>query len=96
MTLRLRAGVFTAETDYGIALLDEDHDQYFTLNPTAAAVVRTLLDGAEVPAAARALTTRYAVDAATAEDDVRSLVEELRAAGLVEDDDGPRPHGRRT
>ncbi|GHH92723.1 lasso peptide biosynthesis PqqD family chaperone [Streptomyces capillispiralis] len=96
MTLKLRAGVFTTETEYGIALLDEDGDQYFTLNPTAATVVRTLLGGEEIPAAVRALTTRYAVDAVSAEDDVRELIGELRAAGLVEEDEGPRPRGRRT
>ncbi|MFI7408912.1 lasso peptide biosynthesis PqqD family chaperone [Streptomyces sp. NPDC049627] len=85
MTLRLREGVFTAETDYGIALLDEDRDQYFTLNPTAAVVVRTLLDGRPVEAAVQALTAEYAVDADSADRDVRELIGELRSAGLVED-----------
>ncbi|MBC9725180.1 lasso peptide biosynthesis PqqD family chaperone [Streptomyces sp. TRM68367] len=85
MTLKLREGVFTTETEYGIALLDEEHDRYFTLNPTAAVVVRTLLDGGSAAEAVRALTAEYDVDAYSAEGDVRELIGELRAAGLVEE-----------
>ncbi|MGC9539682.1 lasso peptide biosynthesis PqqD family chaperone [Streptomyces sp. UG1] len=88
MTLKLREGVFTAETEYGIALLDEDRDQYFTLNPTAAVAVRTLLDGQPVAAAVRAITDRYAVDADSADRDIQELIGELRSAGLVEEDAG--------
>ena len=36
MTLKLRDGVSAADTDYGIALLDEDSGQYWNLNPTGA------------------------------------------------------------
>ncbi|KUL36249.1 lasso peptide biosynthesis PqqD family chaperone [Streptomyces regalis] len=95
MTLKLREGVFTTETEYGIALLDEDHDQYWTLNPTAAVVVRTLLDGGGAAEAVRALTAEYAVDADSADQDVRELIGELRSAGLVEEDTGRRTQGRR-
>ena len=45
MPLKLRPGVSTADTDYGTTLLDEDSGEYFTLNPTGALVLRTLLDG---------------------------------------------------
>lgn len=86
MTLKLRAGVHTAETEYGIALLDEDRDQYWTLNPTAAVVVRALLDGKDAEEAVRVLTAEYEVDADSAGRDVRELLGELRAAGLVEED----------
>lgn len=103
MTLKLREGVFTAETDYGIALLDEDHNQYWTLNPSAAMALRTLLDGGTEADAARALTEEYVVDIDTAHRDVRELVGGLHSAGLVaepaEETAGRharrRPHGRR-
>ena len=36
MTLKLRDGVSTANTDYGVMLLDEYSGQYWNLNPTAA------------------------------------------------------------
>lgn len=84
MTLKLRDGVFTAETEYGIALLDEDSDQYWTLNPSAAIVVRTLLEGGTEADAVRTLTEEYAVDIDSANRDVKELVGELCSAGLAE------------
>ncbi|MFF1512151.1 lasso peptide biosynthesis PqqD family chaperone [Streptomyces sp. NPDC058326] len=90
MTFKLRDGVHTAETDYGIALLDEDHDRYWTLNPTAAVVLRTLLDGGTPSDAVRTLTEEFDVDADSADQDVRELVGELCASGLAEQN-GERP-----
>ncbi len=84
MSLKLRDGVSSADTDYGIVLLDEDSGQYWNLNPTAALVLRTLLEGGTSAEAVRELTEQYAVDAATAGRDVQDLVDGLRSAGLVE------------
>jgi Coenzyme PQQ synthesis protein D (PqqD) len=89
MTLRLRDGVSSADTDYGIVLLDEDSGRYWNLNPTAALVLRTLLDGGTLAEAARQVTERYTVDADTAGRDVRELVDGLRSAGLVSDGGAP-------
>ncbi len=85
MTLTLRPGVSTADTDYGTTLLDEDSGEYFTLNPTGSLVLRTLLTGGTAEQAARALADQYAVAADTAGRDVADLVAGLRAAGLVTD-----------
>src|SRR5215212_6714625 len=82
VTLKLRDGVSTADTDYGIALLDEDSGQYFNLNPTAALALRTLLDGGTTAQAAKELAEQYAVDADTANKDVEDLLVELRSVGL--------------
>jgi hypothetical protein len=84
MTLRLRDGVSSADTDYGIVLLDEDSGQYWKLNPSAALILRTLLDGGTPAEAVRQVTEQYAVDADTAGRDARELVDGLRSAGLVE------------
>jgi hypothetical protein len=83
MTLKLRDGVSTADTDYGIALLDEDSGEYWNLNPTGALVLRTLLEGGTSTAAAQALAESYDVDADTASRDVQDLLSGLRSAGLV-------------
>ena len=83
MTMMLRRGVSAADTDYCTTLLDEDSGEYFTLNPSAALVLRTLLGGGTAAEAARALTAEYAVDTDTADRDVADLMAELRAAGLV-------------
>jgi Coenzyme PQQ synthesis protein D (PqqD) len=83
MTLQLRDGVSAADTDYGMALLDEDSGQYWNLNPTAALALRTLLGGGTTAQAVQELTAQYAVDAATASQDIEDLVGELHSAGLV-------------
>ncbi len=83
MTLKLRDGVSAADTEYGMALLDEDSGQYWNLNPTAALALRTLLDGGTTAQAVQQLTEQYAVDPDTANKDVEDLVGELHAAGLV-------------
>jgi hypothetical protein len=83
MTLNLRDGVSTADTDYGIALLDEDSGEYWNLNPTGALVLRTLLAGGTSTDAVQALVERYDVDADSASRDVRDLLGGLHSAGLV-------------
>jgi hypothetical protein len=83
MALKLRDGVSTADTDYGIALLDEDSGEYWNLNPTGALVLRTLLEGGTSTDAAQALVESYDVDADTAGLDVQDLLGGLRSAGLV-------------
>jgi hypothetical protein len=85
MTLKLRDGVSAADTDYGMALLDEDSGQYWNLNPTAALALRTLLDGGTTAQAVQELTEQYAVDADTASQDIDNLVGELHSAGLVKE-----------
>ncbi len=81
--MRLRAGVSTAEVEYGTALLDEDRGEYWNLNPTGAVVLHTLLGGATTDEAAQVLAEEYAIDVDTATRDVLELVEELRSAGLL-------------
>ncbi|HZS20188.1 MAG TPA: lasso peptide biosynthesis PqqD family chaperone [Pseudonocardiaceae bacterium] len=84
MALKLRNGVSISEVDYGTVLLDEDRGQYWTLNPTGALVLQTLLGDGTNDQAARALAEQYEVEIDTANLDVQQLVEELRSAGLVE------------
>lgn len=84
MPLKLRDGVSTADVDYGTALLDEDHGQYWNLNPTGALILQTLLAGGTVEQAARAVAEEYAVDVGTASLDVQQLIGDLYTAGLVE------------
>jgi Coenzyme PQQ synthesis protein D (PqqD) len=83
MTLKLRDGVSTADTEYGIALLDEDSGEYWNLNPTGALVLRTLREGGTSTDAVQALVERYDVDAGAAARDVQDLLGGLHSAGLV-------------
>ncbi len=84
MRYKLREGVFVAETEDGIALLDEDSGQYWNLNPTGALVLRRLLDGGTRDQAAEEVTNEYMVDIDSAKRDVDELVEALQAAKLIE------------
>lgn len=84
MTLKLSDGVFLAEIEYGIAMLDENSGQYWNLNPTAALILQTLLDGGTPAHAAEEISKQYEVDIDSASQDVRELIAELRSAGLVE------------
>ena len=94
MALKLRAGVSTADTDYGTTLLDEASGDYWNLNPTGALVLRTLLDGGTPQQAAAALAAAYDVTEQAAGQDVTELVGGLRSAKLLHDDDRPG-RGRR-
>lgn len=85
MALKLRPGVFDAETEYGIVLLDGDSGEYYDLNATGALVLRTLLAGATAAQAAQALTEKYPVGLDVATQDVRELLAHLRTARLVEE-----------
>ncbi|MFC5722764.1 lasso peptide biosynthesis PqqD family chaperone [Streptomyces gamaensis] len=80
----LKPGILLTETEYGMALLDQKSAEYWTLNPTAALVLRALLDGHGAERAAELLTARYEdVDPDTAAEDVRRVLDGLRSAGLV-------------
>jgi hypothetical protein len=83
MMLALRDGISVAETDDGMALLDEDSGEYFTLNPTGALVLRSLLGGGTPAHAAEALTREYAIDENSAKRDVEELVSALQAANVL-------------
>jgi hypothetical protein len=89
MTLRLRDGVSSADTDYGIVLLDEESGRYWNLNPSAAVALRALLAGGSLAEAVRQLTEHYSVDADTAGRDVQELVDGLRKAGLLGERSAP-------
>ncbi|MFF8288958.1 lasso peptide biosynthesis PqqD family chaperone [Streptomyces sp. NPDC016309] len=85
MTMTLRPDVVTAETEYGMALLDQSSGEYYTLNPTAALIVRALLDGTTTDQAVTVLTEKYDVSAQEVEEDITRILQELRAARLLTD-----------
>ncbi|MFD9902878.1 lasso peptide biosynthesis PqqD family chaperone [Streptomyces sp. NPDC059063] len=80
----LKPDVLLTETEYGMALLDQKRAEYWTLNPTAALVLQTLLDGHGTERAVANLLEQYeGVDAKTAERDVTRIVADLSSAGLI-------------
>ncbi|MEV6959907.1 lasso peptide biosynthesis PqqD family chaperone [Streptomyces sp. NPDC051207] len=83
MTLRFDTDVSTAETQYGTVLLHQRTGEYWELNPTGALVVRTLMDDGDETAAVAALVAQFDIARDRAEQDVRTLVRDLKDAGLV-------------
>ncbi|MCB5182191.1 lasso peptide biosynthesis PqqD family chaperone [Streptomyces antimicrobicus] len=83
MKLRNRAHLSVADTEYGSVLLDARSGEYWQLNPSAAVVARTLLDGGGSAEAATRLTEAFDVDGARAAADVEALLAAMRAAGVV-------------
>lgn len=83
MSLQLRPGVTWAETGYGGVLLDTASGQYWTLNRTGAAVVTSLLDGADERRAVAVLAETFDAEADVLAADVAGIVDGLTAAALL-------------
>ncbi|WP_069813828.1 lasso peptide biosynthesis PqqD family chaperone [Streptomyces sp. TP-A0874] len=84
MKLRNHKDLAVTDTEYGAVLLDAKSGQYWQLNPTAALVVRVLLDGGDEPEAVRRVTEHFEVDVERASVDVHALIESMREAGVVQ------------
>lgn len=84
MSFRLSSDVAVTDTDDGLVLLHQRTGRYWQLNPTGAAVLRSLLGGQSADGAAEELTARYQVDGSQAASDVEALVDGLRTARLLE------------
>ena len=75
--------LFTELDDGTGVLLHLETKFYFTLNPTAVVVWRSLGEGASSAVIADRLTTTFRVDRAVAERDVTAILEEMLSGGLV-------------
>jgi Coenzyme PQQ synthesis protein D (PqqD) len=81
-TWRAREGVVAAELDGDVTLFDGT-ETAFVLNPTAADLWDLLADPRDLPSLVAVLADRYGTTAAAITADVRTLVDELAARGLV-------------
>jgi hypothetical protein len=87
--MRLAKFVKFREEKFGGVLFETRSEKVFTLNPTAAAVVREIQAGRSEREIAPRLKDRFDDPAGSIEREVATLLAELRAKGLVEDS----PHG---
>lgn len=83
--MRLAKYVKFREERFGGVLFETRSEKVFTLNPTAAAVVREVQSGAEAPEIARRLKSRFEDPAGALDREVSALIADLRQMGLVED-----------
>ncbi|MGA5818170.1 lasso peptide biosynthesis PqqD family chaperone [Kitasatospora sp. NPDC094028] len=83
MAITLHPDVSTADTEYGIVLLDGRDGRYFQLNGSAAVAFQALADGGTVEQAAERLTGTFDVALDRARQDVERLVAKLVSLKVV-------------
>jgi coenzyme PQQ synthesis protein D (PqqD) len=82
--LLVRDDVIWREVGGEIVVLDLAGDAYFTLTSSGAVLWPALVEGSTPASLAALLTSRFSLDQATAETDVRAFLEALSAHGLLE------------
>jgi PqqD family protein of HPr-rel-A system len=83
--MRLAKFVKFREENFGGVLFETRSEKVFTINPTAAAVVREIQSGGSEDEIAARLKARYDDAGGALEREVRALIADLRSKGLVED-----------
>jgi hypothetical protein len=86
--MRLAKFVKFREEKFGGVLFETRSEKVFTLNPTAAAVVREIETGATEREIAQRLASRFDGPADAIEREALALIADLRQKGLVEDAPG--------
>lgn len=83
--MRLAKHVKFRQEKFGGVLFETRSEKVFTLNATAAAVVREIEAGCEQDEITAKLTDRFSGSPTTIEREVTSLIGDLRQKGLLED-----------
>jgi len=84
--VRLAQYVKFREEKFGGVLFETRGEKVYTLNPTAAAVLREIQSGSSEAEIRDRFKDRYAADdGGTIEREVAALIADLRSKGLVED-----------
>ena len=87
--MRLARFVKFREEKFGGVLFETRSEKVYTLNATAAAIVREAVTGADEKEIARRLEGRFEHPPSEIEREVAALIADLRSKGLLED----APHG---
>ncbi|MBI5623917.1 MAG: PqqD family protein [Elusimicrobia bacterium] len=83
--MKLAPFVKFREEKFGAVLFETRSEKVFTLNPTAADVVRELLAGASEGEIGERLKGRYSDPSGRLADEAKALVRQLRDKGLIAD-----------
>jgi hypothetical protein len=82
--MRLARYVKFREEKFGGVLFETRSEKVFTLNPTAAAVVREIEAGGDASAIATRVKARFATGDSSVEQEVAAFVADLQQRGLIE------------
>jgi len=84
--MRLARYVKFREEKFGGVVFETRSEKVYTLNPTAAAVLREIQSGSTEAEIRDRLKDRYAADdSGTIERELEALIADLRSKGLIED-----------
>jgi hypothetical protein len=83
--MKLSKYVKFREEKFGGVLFETQSEKVFTLNPTATAVVREIMEGVHEDQIAVRIAERFKGDAGTIQHEVRLFLSDLRSKGLAED-----------
>ena len=83
--MKLSKYVKFREEKFGGVLFETQSEKVFTLNPTAAAVVREIAAGTDEDRIAARIAERFNGDTGTIKQEVQLLLSDLRSKGLTED-----------
>jgi hypothetical protein len=76
------------EEQFGGVLFETQTEKVYTLNPTAAAVVREIRSGSDAATIVERVKALFADQAGTIERDVLALIADLRQKGLIGEQQG--------
>jgi hypothetical protein len=82
---RPAGSVVYSDLDEGVALLETSRNVYYSLAGSGEFLWRALLNGADFPTLCSALTDTFEVSPEIARADVAEWLEEMSAAGLIEE-----------
>lgn len=85
MLWQARAEVLRSDLGEEIALLDPLKNTYFTLNATGAVIWNALQTPASLAQVCQAVADEYDIDPAICAEDVKQVLADLRAMGLLMD-----------
>jgi hypothetical protein len=81
---QLATDVMQQTLDQVMVLMQLSSGQYFELNHAGGMTLKTLLDGDDADACARALCARFEIDHEQAKRDVQTLIAQLLQRGLIQ------------
>jgi hypothetical protein len=74
------------EEKFGGVLFETQTEKVYTLNPTAAAVIKEIAPGRDATQIAERLQDRFKAPPGAIERDIAALISDLRQKGLMQDD----------
>lgn len=84
--MKLKQGIIAREIQGETVLLNMETGDYFSLNPVGNEIYKCISQGMDITGISEYIVATYDIDSKTAENDVISLVNDLKSNGIIESD----------